>query len=166
MDVLRFKDDRGHWFTSGLFYELAQDKSFSIYTIKEEDIEVEGKMYLSLKKLYLEDMDPTEYLFAEKYLGCWNQWQRISSMRNMYSGKRVKEIIQGWRDELRLKIKALAIKNIMLKSLDDKGYQAAKYLADAGWDTSKRRGKDDAEVKKVKAEVLDDAQRLGLKLVK
>ena len=42
-------------------------------------------------------------------------------------------IIAEWEEELEAKIRAGAVRQILDHSRTDKGYQAAKWLADAGW---------------------------------
>jgi hypothetical protein len=41
---------------------------------------------------------------------------------------------EEWREELELRLRAQGIRAIIDQSLDDKGFQAAKYLAEKGWD--------------------------------
>ena len=76
MDLLKFKDKQGRYLTAGLFYETSTDKSTALYTLKDYDHEVNGIKYPSLKKLYLEMCDVTEYAFATEHMGSWNQWKR------------------------------------------------------------------------------------------
>jgi len=128
VDKGKLKDSRGRPLTQGLFLEVGYNTEFAVYTQKDEDFEYEGKVYPSLKKIYLAHEDPTEYDFACTYLLGWNQWQRIC--RNKVFSKMIDE----WREELELKLRSQAVMAIRDLSEGEKGFQAAKWLADRGWD--------------------------------
>ena len=134
---MQFKDSMGRPLTQGLFLEIGYNTEFAIYTLKEEDFEYEGKVYPSLKRLYLEMSDPIEYDFATTHLGSWEQWQRISN------NKVLKKHVDSWRKELELKIRSQAVAEVIKFSRTDKGFQAAKWLADKGFD--KRVGRPSKE---------------------
>jgi hypothetical protein len=83
-------------------------------------------------------------------------------------------MIQGWRDELDIKLKAVGIKAIIASSLDNdaKGLQASKYLVERGYAVKKagRPSREDIERElKVDAKAAKqqqaDMDRIGLKLV-
>ena len=163
----KFRSAKGRYYTKALFIELCTtDRSTAIYTLKEDDFERDGVSYLSLKKLYLGCMDPIGYAFAEEYMGTWAQWQKVRVLQTMYANRSVAQRIADWEEELELKIRALATKSILDKSQGDGGFQAAKYLAQAGWKPSKSKGKEEAMKTKVAKSVENDAARLGLTLVK
>lgn len=123
----KFLDTGGRYLTQSLFLENNYT-DFAIYTLKDYDHTYEGKVYPSLKKLYMELEDVTEYDFADTYLAGWNHWQRICA------NKLMSEHVAEWRAELELKLRARAAKKMM--ELADQGqYQAVKWLADRGWDT-------------------------------
>lgn len=123
-----FVDSKGRYKTLSLFLEIAYDKD-AIYTLKDYDHEYEGKTYVSLKRLFLETSDPTEYSFATQYLGGWDHWQRLCN------NKVLAQHIEKWRIELELKIRSEGVKHI-LKSARSKGnWLAAKFLAEKGWET-------------------------------
>lgn len=134
---MQFKDSRGRPLTQGLFLEIGYSTEFAEYTLKDEDFEYEGKLYPSLKRLYLEMSDPVEYNFATTHLGSWEQWQRISN------NKILKKYIDPWRKELELKLRSEAVAEVIKFSKTDKGFQAAKWLADKGFD--KRAGRPSKE---------------------
>lgn len=113
-------------YTQSLFLEIGYSE-FAIYTLKEQDHVYEGKTYYSMKQLYLEMEDPTEYEFANKYLLGWNHWMRICD------NKVVRKYVDDWRDELEIKLRSKAIREIS-KSAAAGSYQAAKWLADRGWE--------------------------------
>lgn len=127
LDKTKFKDSGGRPITQSLFLEIGYTDR-ACYTLNDEDKEYNGKVYPSLKKLYLEHEDPHEYDFATIYLLGWSHWQRLCN------NKQLRKHIDEWRFELELKIKSQALRDIIDMSADDKGFQAAKYLADKGWD--------------------------------
>jgi hypothetical protein len=129
IDKTKLRDDRGHPLTQSLFLEIGYNTQFAVYTLKEEDFEYEGKVYPSLKRLYLECEDPTEYNFAKTYLLSWSHWKRL------LENKALKKYFDEWRDELEYKLRSQAIRDIIGMSANESGgFQAAKWLADRGWD--------------------------------
>ena len=118
-------DTLGRPITQSLFLEIGYSKS-AAYTLKEVDHEYEGRTYPSIKRLYLEMEDPTEYEFATKYFLNWKHWERICA--NVAIFQHVRE----WREELDFKLKASATKKMSELAKADK-YQAVKWLADKGW---------------------------------
>lgn len=123
IDKSLMKDSGGRYITQGLFLEVGYS-DFSIYTLKEDDHTYKGKVYYSLKKLYLAHEDPTEYDFATKYLVGWRHWMRICD------NKAIAPHVSEWREELELKLRSQAVRDIM--DMAD-SYQASKWLADRGW---------------------------------
>jgi hypothetical protein len=127
IDKTKFKDVGGRPLTQSLFLEVNYTPN-ATYTLKDYDHEWEGHVYPSLKRLYLEFEDPTEYDFANTYLLGWQHWQRL--VENKLTRKHIDE----WREELEYKLKARAVK-LMVQSAESGNYQAAKWLADRGWTT-------------------------------
>ena len=125
------KDSMGKYYTQGLFLELGYNKS-AIFTLDNEDKTYKGKLYPSLKKLYLDEEDVTEFIFARKYLLGWEHWQR------MVANKAIFHHIDKWRYELTLQLRAAGIRSIIELTADDKSFQAAKWLAEEGWSPKKR----------------------------
>lgn len=116
MDRIPFKDAQGRWITSGLFKETAKGVAqYVLWTLDEA------------KALYIACGDPTGYEFASKHLGGWHHWLLLKD------SPAVAGWIRQWEDELEAKIRAGAVRKIVDHSRTDKGYQAAKYLAEAGW---------------------------------
>src|SRR5574337_902614 len=76
VDKKKMLDGGGKPLTQSLFLEIGYTEQ-SIYTLKEEDYMYEGKLYPSLKRLYLEMEDLTEYEFANTYLLGWKHWKRL-----------------------------------------------------------------------------------------
>lgn len=129
MDKTKFLDDQGRPLTQSLFLEINYDEKYAVYTLKGQDHNYKGTVYPSLKKLYLEMMDPTEYLFATKHLYDWNQWQRITE--NVV----LRRYVDEWRLELEYKLRAHGFREVINQLHDEKGsFQAAKFLVDRGWD--------------------------------
>lgn len=118
----------GRPLTQGLFLEINYDTKYAVYTLDEEDKTYKDVVYPSLRKLYLQCEDPTEYTFAKKHLLGWDHWQRLCA------NKVLNDHFTKWRDELEISIRSAAIQSIMEESAGDKGFQAAKWLADRGWE--------------------------------
>lgn len=123
-------DSMGRPLTQSLFLEIGYNLDFAIYTLKDYDHTFKGHTYPSLKRLFLECEDPTEYAFANKYLLGWSHWKRLND-NSVLSGH-----FQEWRDELELKIRSQAVMDIMGQCAESSqgSFQAAKWLADRGWD--------------------------------
>lgn len=126
IDKKAMKDISGRSRTQSLFLELGYGDE-AIYTLKEDHWEYNGKIYPSIKKLYLEAEDPTEYEFANTWFMNWTHWQRVCE------NKAIKPYIEQWREELEIRLRSKAVRSLMYEA--SKGsYQAAKWLADRGWD--------------------------------
>lgn len=125
IDKKKMLDGGGKPLTQSLFLEVGYSEQ-SIYTLKDEDHMYEGKLYPSLKRLYLEMEDLTEYEFANTYLLGWRHWKRLCE------NKLLRKSIDEWREELELKVRARGIREAV-KAAEAGGFQAAKWLADRGW---------------------------------
>lgn len=148
----RMLDSMGRPLTQTLFLETAYS-SEAIYTLKEVDHLYEGKVYPSIKRLYLEMEDPTEYEFATTYFLGWKHWARICA------NKLLLKHIEEWREELELKLRSRAIKQAMQAAATSGGnFQAAKWLADRGWANkgAGRPHKDEVEREARIREKIDD----------
>lgn len=127
IDKTKLKASNGVPLSQGLFLEIGYTEH-AVFTTKDEDYEYKGKVYPSLKRLYLEMEDAGEYEFACKYLLGWDHWQKLCN------NKAIAVFIESWRYELELKLRSRAIKQIMDFANTPKGFQAAKWIADRGWD--------------------------------
>lgn len=125
-------DTQGRPLTQSLFLEIGYNTDYAIYTLKSQDHAFKGKQYISLKRLYLEMSDPIEYDFANEYLIDYPHWERLCE--NKIIAKHVKQ----WRKELELKLRSEGVATLIELAPDS--YQAAKWLADKGWET-KRAGR-------------------------
>lgn len=151
MSKAKFCDDLGRPLTQSLFLEIGYQAA-AIYTLKDDDHEYEGKIFPSIKRLYLEIADPTEYEFATQYFLNWSQWQRITENKVLF--KHIKE----WRDELEVKLRSRAIK-LNIAHAESGSYNAAKWIADRGWATraAGRPSKEDVEREtKIQARINDE----------
>lgn len=158
-----FKNDSGKWLTKALFYELTlpATREHAQFTLKEEDHEVDGKVYVSLKRLYMSCDDPTEWDFAMAHIGGWQHWKALQESVDLAPH------IQSWREEKEVYYRSKGVKSL-LASAEEGNFQASKWLADKGWDDAKKRGRPSkAEIKKeteqqtkVKLAVMNDYKRL------
>ena len=130
-DKNKFKDDKGRYITQGLFLELGYKTDLAYYTLDGEDKTYNGKVYKSLKKLFIEMRDPTGYIFANEYLFDWNHWKRIKN------NSILKAHVNDWEEELELAITSDGIQTIIAAALDSNSYQAGKWLADRGYAVKK-----------------------------
>lgn len=126
VDKSKFKDTQGRPLTQSLFLEPNYNTDYAVYTLDGEDKTYKGVVYPSLKRLYLAMEDPTEYDFATTYLIDWPHWKRLCS--NAIILRHVEE----WREEMELKIRSIGVKQMLDMSADNA--QAAKWLAEKGWD--------------------------------
>jgi hypothetical protein len=178
----QLKDVVGRYRTQSLFKEFRVKQSnrhrppqpedaalVALWTLGDDDfIKVPGsrEKLPSLKALYLEMSDPTEYAFAIEAFGTWAQWLKIKN------NKEIKKHLEDWPIELELKLRSEGIRQAVA-SAQGGNFQAAKFLAKKDWDAASKRGrpsKEDIEretkiAAKLHAEVGDDAARIGLKLV-
>lgn len=123
-----FRDEKNRYITQGLFLEFGYNTNLAVFTLDDEDKNYKGKIYPSLKKLYLNHEDPLEYDFAITYLANWDHWKRL------LDNKIIRNHIDRWRDELELQIRAYAIKNVIDMVGTKDNFQAAKWLASRGWE--------------------------------
>jgi len=121
-------DSMGRPLTQSLFLEIGYS-DYAVYTLKEYDYPYKGKHYPSLKKLYLQEEDVTEYQFAEKHLLGWQHWKRLCE------NKLIIKHVEEWREELELKIRSQGIRDMMNLCASEGGnFSAAKYLANKEWE--------------------------------
>ncbi len=131
-DKKRFRDENNRYIVQGLFLEDSYNTNLSVYTLDGEDKTYKGVIYPSLKRLFIEMGDPKEYLFANTYLYNWDHWQR------MCKNAIVSRHIEKWREELELSLVSEGVATMIDLAVNEKSYQAAKYLADRGWDKGER----------------------------
>lgn len=161
LDKDKMIGSNGAAITQSLFLEIGYKTNFAMFTLKDYDIEYKGNKYISLKKLFLAMEDVTEYEFANEYLLGWTHWQRIAE------NAQVKPYVDKWREELEIKIRAQAIRDIISMTAEGGSFQAAKWLADKGWDkkAAGRPKKEDklkeaAQMQRIASEFEEDFARL------
>lgn len=125
-----FKNSQGHWRTMSLFHEEYRPEfreGDPMFTLKDYDL---PNGCPSLKKLYLELEDLTEFEFADKYLGGWPHWEKLNG------NKQLQGIFAQWRKELQLKLKSRALATLIKTAGDPNNrntYEANKFLITGGW---------------------------------
>jgi len=132
IDKSKLLDTRGRPILQGLFLEINYE-DYCVYSLRDDHVTYQGRLYPSLGKLYVELEDPTEYEFASKYLCGWSHWQKLQT------NKTLSKYIENWREELEYKLRSKAAKQ-MIKAAADGYYQAIKWLSDKGWG-AKTRGR-------------------------
>ena len=125
-DKTKMRDPHGNWVTQGLFYDHNYDHKYAMYVLSWEDKTVDGIYYPSIKRLYLEMADPTEYEFATTYFLNWDHWNRICN------NKVLRADVDKWREELELKLRSKGAKK-MLKMAEEGNFNATKWVTDKGW---------------------------------
>lgn len=155
--ISKYTNTGGKLRTLSLFWEMASfnsDKSECLYTLRGEDT----YGLPSLKRLYLEESDPTEYAFANKHLASWDHWQALISA-NWFQPH-----IARWRIELDLKLRADALGRLRTEAASGSknSYQANKFLAEGGWlpkEPRKRVGRPSKDLIKQEAILLLDHEK-------
>ena len=164
MELRCQKDTIGRFLTHAMFFETRIKNSGyePTFTFKEQDHEYEGVIYTSMRRLYLEIADPTEYLFATATLGSWDHWKKLCNSAI------IREQIDKWREELEVKLRAESIQAIahVATTAGPKGTTAAKWIAAAGWRSGKGRpSKEDKEMERRVTSKLDSETVTHLKLL-
>jgi len=122
-----YKDTMGRYRTESLFLETARSNKFApVFTLKDYD----HRGLPSLKRLYLEIADPTEYQTAIKLLGSFKHWQRLMSCQWM------EPHIKEWRVELETALESEHIKHLVEISQNPKNASrvtATKLLLEKPW---------------------------------
>ena len=120
-------DSKGRYLTQSLFLEIGYNPE-AIYTLKDLDHSLNGKEYLSPKRIYLEMEDVTEYEFANTLFAGWRHWQKICE------NKALRAHVEEWRAELEYKLRSKAVRSLIGQAAGG-SFQASKWLADRGWET-------------------------------
>lgn len=128
MDKSNMKDSKGRYITQSLFLELGYNTELAQFTFDDKDKKYEGKIYPSIKRLYIEYADPVEYDFANEYFLGWQHWKRLCG------NAQIAHHIEQWREELELSIRGEGVRSMITQATDKDSFQAAKFLVDRGWD--------------------------------
>lgn len=146
-----FKDSMGRWLTKALFYEANNYQlDNALFTLGEEDREVNGKTLLSLRKRFVEAEDSTGYTIAMEYLGGYEHWSAICKSS-------IKTEIAKWQEELEMKLRCIGLRKT-IESAKNGNFNAAKFLVEKGWDKRQAGRPSAAEVegeRKKAAQLLD-----------
>jgi len=135
VDPKLFKDIKGAFRTQSLFCEFKNPNYEAMFTLKDQDHTVGENTYRSLRELYIHYADPTEYSFAMGVFGSLHCWNKISK------NKVLLEWIANWREDLEVKLRSegvLAIRDLATDESSKSRLAAAKWLAEKGWEGSKR----------------------------
>ena len=134
----KLKDKLGRYRTMSLFREfyLQEKGQDPIWCLKDDD--PQGTLP-SLKKFYMEVSDPTEYEFAMQAFGSWQHWLKIKSARA------IQKFVEDWPIELEVKLRSEGIRAVTEEALV---------------------GRSKFNAAKLDAEIGEDAERLGLTLIK
>lgn len=173
IDYSSLRDAVGRPRTQSLFVETWKRSSYNdlppIFTLKGDD-DKDG--LISIKRIYLDTGDPTEYRFAVGLFKDPKHWKHLCSLGWF------KPYVERWRIELRAKLRSQAIDSLIRMSEDN--LQAIKTLAteefiyqsfvdmEDGIPAPKRRV---GRPNKVKPDntpseeiIADDAARIGIKV--
>ncbi len=124
-----FKDGNGRWRTRSLFLETNDDegKFPSVFTLGLSD--KEGRV--SMRAIYLEANDPTEYRAAKLIFGSFDCWEKLTKSPFFVPH------LEKWRVELQRHIKSEAVHVITNVSYGattgNAQLSAAKWLASQSW---------------------------------
>lgn len=126
IDKSLFKNASGAFITKGLFWETALiTKENCVYTFKDEDIEreISGSVRLlpSIRRLYLEINDETEYRFAKE---CFYSW---SHFKKLLECSWFKDYLSDMREELSVMNESRA-REVILKKAESGDYHANKHI--------------------------------------
>lgn len=140
-------DSSGKPLTQSLFLETTYS-DMAIYSLKDDDYLYKGKLYPSVKRLFLEMEDITEYEFANRYFLGWDHWNRIVANK-LFSGH-----VESWRQELALKLKSRGI-FLMQQKASLGSMQAIKWLAEKGWEVNPVGRPSKHEIERAKKDIVD-----------
>ena len=99
--------------TQSLFYEFPVDKDEAPYTLKNEDIEYNGKQKVSAYQVYMHSVD--EYDAAIKLVGSMKHWRKLCALKWFMEGipEHSFEGLESWRDDMRLRDESLAKRQLI-----------------------------------------------------
>jgi hypothetical protein len=110
-----FKDSRNVWATLSLFGDRAGPYKERVRFATFDEARVS----------FIDQEDPTGFLFSEKYLGGYAHWKALKASS-------LGPEIEAWEEELEVKMKCEALQ--VIKGMAAKQFQAAKLLLDRGWE--------------------------------
>lgn len=121
------------WITNGLFYETAGKGERAIqrtderclFTTRDTHKIDNGRVWLSFKRLAVDLMDPTMYIFTTKYLGGLGHWKALQACKNTDIQRMLKET----HEEIELAKYALGVEGV-IQSVEEGNFQACKYIVE------------------------------------
>ena len=138
--------------TNSLFVEFNTLEEPALFTILKEDKTKDGVLYPSLRRIYMDCLDPTEQKFVnDVFGGDWDQWRKIT--RSDYLRNALK--LDEWQPELEVRLRSLGITgmvNIAKDTSHKSSGAAAKWLAEGGW-RARERGRPSKEELEGRAKV-------------
>jgi hypothetical protein len=119
--------------TRALFYEFRNPALEPTYTVHFQDRKVGDKLYKSMRLVYINTCDPTEWTFVQKVChGDWEYWNQLQRALNNYILKPKKDSVERWRKEMEVKMRSDALLAIYAdsKSGGMSAVSSAKWLAE------------------------------------
>jgi hypothetical protein len=137
--------------TSGLFVETAMSFDTVRFTLSRED----HPDYPSLYRLYMLEVDPTEYTFATKYFESFTHWEKVAKLAA------VAREVSDWRREMEIKVRALGLSRLIAEASSEgkSSAAAAKFLVEKGWVDKQSKGRPSKEEIKKAARDIADADK-------
>lgn len=162
----KLKNHQNRRVARSLFPEIYNDPQFGFFTLKRwntnpsEDYP-EGLVSFPLTYLKYCVDDPTEYTMAVEVFGDWEHWQLVSEVPGLQN------TIKALRSERDVAIKSKGFKHIAqeVAAQGKNSYQAAKWLAEKGWETDvidSRRKVSRAQQKQAEEEAKTDRAAIDL----
>lgn len=115
------------------------------------------------RSVFVDVCDPTEYEAAVILAGSWENWTRMKQLWPHFKNV----ILPSWLEEVEIKIKSMAIRNLCALAKTDKGAASAKWIAEGRYNQRRAGSPSKAEVQKeariaagVTTEVEDDISRV------
>ena len=168
-----YKSVMGAWHTVSLFHETRSRTAESSREAMPQPVfslydDIPG--LINAQATFVEMRDPTGFKWAQKYLGDWRHWVRLTDLPWF------QKALTAWQTALQMELKAEAIQKIIevAGGESSQALAAAKYIAEEGWaiKESKRGRPSASEVKGKLKEAMqiasihdDDAERIGLKVI-
>lgn len=120
-----FKNSNGVYLTKELFFETAikEDRPLTLYSLKSEDHQVDGRTFPSLRRIYLELDDLTEFLISDQYFGGHPHWKKLLSCSWFIS------VLKPIREELKARHMAEYLRTLRKDALSGNA-ASAKFLLD------------------------------------
>lgn len=133
---MQVRDQNNRRLTNALFIEHSTLPEYAVFTTGPQDKEINGKTYRSIRKCYVECMDPTDTKFIDQYLdGDFEHFEMLCSSSKLDLD------VEAWREEVALRLQSLAIQKLMNSAPSNQkdALQAAKYLGSRAWEQKKQK---------------------------